>query len=207
MSAEKVIPMNEAVKETLRVEEVQLNENQQPVELRVIEQNKEYIDDEQRPYGLSELEASHFDLMMERRRLEHLEIDFEASRERIDFQNKAMMVGGSVAGAVSIAAILGYVRERKVHQQIIQLIEETAVLLAQEEADPQFVNFEQLVTHVFATLNSFEVRSWRHPFAIPAKELEKTTYLLVGMLRTAEQLGFNYANLDTANTIDVEAKE
>lgn len=221
MSAEKVIPINDEVKETLRVEEVQLDENQQPVEIRVVEQMKEENKDERITYDFNEL--AMFDEILEdaherniflqlnedrlRRKNQELSKELNDSKARLDFQNKAMMVGGGVAGALSIAAILGYVRERKVHQQIVSLIEETAVLLAQEQIDNVFVSFKELITHISLKLSEFEVRSWRHPFAIPAKELEETTALLIGMLRTAEQLGFNYAKLDTANVIDVEAKQ
>lgn len=126
---------------------------------------------------------------------------------QLELRNKALAIGGGVAGALSIGAILGYVKERKVHQQIVVLIEETAVLLAMEEVESNFVSFDELVSHVSLRLSEIEVRSFRRPFAIPAKELERTTDLLVGMLRTAETLGMQYANIETANTIDVEGKE
>lgn len=126
---------------------------------------------------------------------------------QVDVRNKALAIGGGVAGAISIAAILGYVKERKVHKQIVALIEETAIQLAAEEIQSDFISFNELVSHVSLRLSEFEVRSFRRPFAIPAKELERTTDLLVGMLRTAETLAMQYANLETANTIDVEGKE
>ena len=126
---------------------------------------------------------------------------------QVELRNKALAIGGGVAGAISIAAILGYVKERKVHKQIVALIEETAIQLAAEEIQSDFISFNELVSHVSLRLSEFEVRSFRRPFAIPAKELERTTDLLVGMLRTAETLAMQYANLETANTIDVEGKE
>ena len=126
---------------------------------------------------------------------------------QVDIRNKALAIGGGVAGAISIAAILGYVKERKVHKQIVALIEETAIQLAAEEIQSDFISFNELVSHVSLRLSEFEVRSFRRPFAIPAKELERTTDLLIGMLRTAETLAMQYANLETANTIDVEGKE
>lgn len=135
--------------------------------------------------------------------------DWEMSEleRQVELRNKALAIGGGVAGAISIAAILGYVKERKVHKQIVALIEETAIQLAAEEIQSDFISFNELVSHVSLRLSEFEVRSFRRPFAIPAKELERTTDLLIGMLRTAETLAMQYANLETANTIDVEGKE
>lgn len=131
----------------------------------------------------------------------------EEIEQQLEFRNKALAVGGGIAGAISIAGILGYVKERKVHKQIVALIEETAIQLAAEEIQSDFISFNELVSHVSLRLSEFEVRSFRRPFAIPAKELERTTDLLIGMLRTAETLAMQYANLETANTIDVEGKE
>lgn len=131
----------------------------------------------------------------------------EEIEQQLEFRNKALAVGGGIAGAISIAGILGYVKERKVHRQIVALIEETALILANEEVESRFVSFDELVLQVSIRLSEFEVRSFRRPFGIPAKELERTTSLLVGMLRTAETLGMQYVNFETANTVDVEPKE
>lgn len=234
MSAEKVVPINDEVKETLRVEEVQLDENLQPVELRIVEHTQEQ-DKNHIPYDVNEL--ANFDTLMEEAYDKNIQLQLsEASirqenerlrdeiwglkkevsgndwelgelERQLELRNKALAVGGGIAGAISIAAILGYVKERKVHRQIVALIEETALILANEEVESRFVSFDELVLQVSIRLSEFEVRSFRRPFGIPAKELERTTSLLVGMLRTAETLGMQYVNFETANTVDVEPKE
>lgn len=134
-------------------------------------------------------------------------VKIEALQKQVDFQGDVIRYGGSLATGITIAAILGYVKERKVHKQIVALIEETALILANEEVESRFVSFDELVSQVSIRLSEFEVRSFRRPFGIPAKELERTTSLLVGMLRTAETLGMQYVNFETANTVDVEPKE
>lgn len=234
MSAEKVVPINDEVKETLRVEEVQLDENLQPVELRIVEHTQEQ-DKNHIPYDVNEL--ANFDTLMEEAYDKNIQLQLsEASirqenerlrdeiwglkkevsgndwelgelERQVELRDKLLLYGGSLASGITVAAILGYVKERKVHRQIVALIEETALILANEEVESRFVSFDELVTQVSIRLSEFEVRSFRRPFGIPAKELERTTSLLVGMLRTAETLGMQYVNFETANTVDVEPKE
>lgn len=124
--------------------------------------------------------------------------------QKLAKRDKALAIGGGVAGALSIGALLAFVRERKVHKQVVALIEEVAVALAEEQNEANLLSFEELFVELLRRLGETPVFSFRHPFAISRKELERTTDLFLGILKTAEELALRYVDFDTANTINVE---
>lgn len=119
-------------------------------------------------------------------------------------QERYLQVGAGVGAAAAVAGIVAYMRQKKAHESVMKVLEETALLLDSEVAETVHFDFDGLIAEVFDKIGSMEVRSFRHPFAIKLSELERAMNLLVGLLRTAETLTLQYANLKVVAPIDVE---
>lgn len=119
-------------------------------------------------------------------------------------QERYLQVGAGVGAAAAMAGIVAYMRQKKAHESVMKVLEETALLLDSEVAETVHFDFDELAAEVFERVGSMEVRSFRHPFAIKASELERAMNLLLGLLRTAETLTLQYANLKVVAPVDVE---
>lgn len=157
--------------------------------------------------GFIDRERTHNEVVEELNgQILHLDESLDRLAAKNVRQERYMQVGAGVGAAVAVAGIVAYMRQKKAHDTVIQVLEETALLLEAELAETVCFDFDELAAEVFEKVGAIETRSFRRPFAIKASELERAMRLLVGLLRTSETLALQYANLTLVAPIDVEAE-
>ena len=109
----------------------------------------------------------------------------EALQKQVALQGGIIRYGGATFCAIAVGYTLAFLAEHEVHRQILTLLEDTRLLVEnQEDTTSLDVVFQQM----YSKLAEVNVRSFRHPFGIPKEELDYVTSLLVDLMKRCSQL-------------------
>lgn len=125
-----------------------------------------------------------------------------------DTRKKDLAIGfgvGLAAGAT--AGVLAVLREKKIKNHIIGMIEDACIEFEQQvETQGKNANIGELCQHLTVTVLDQRVRSITNPFGISRKDSERIMKLLVTLVVTTEAAVLNSLEMDVQNTEDIEAK-
>lgn len=123
-------------------------------------------------------------------------------------RNKNLAIGFGVGVTTGVAVgLLAFLRERKVKQHIIGMIEDMVFVFEKEaESNGIPVTLDALCYKASELMLHQRVRSFKNPFGISKKESIYVSGLLLAIAKSTEQLTLQAADPIIANPEDIEAQ-